>query len=143
MDQERTVLFVCEHGSAKSVVAAAHFNRLASERLMGLRAVSRGTNPDDEFAPNAAQGLAADGLAAAGQIPERLATGDVERAIRIVTFGPLPEDYGGSRAIEIWDDVPPVSEDYERARDAIVERLVRLLDELGEPARGAAGGPTL
>jgi len=25
-----TVLFVCEHGSAKSVVAAAHFNQLAA-----------------------------------------------------------------------------------------------------------------
>ena len=26
-----TIVFVCEHGSAKSVVAAAHFNRLAAE----------------------------------------------------------------------------------------------------------------
>jgi len=31
--QTQTILFVCEHGSAKSVIAAAHFNRSArSER---------------------------------------------------------------------------------------------------------------
>ena len=39
MKQEQTIVFVCEHGSAKSVVAAAHFDRLAGERGLGLRAV--------------------------------------------------------------------------------------------------------
>ena len=77
MDQERTVLFVCEHGSAKSVVAAAYFNRLATERQIGLRAVSKGTNPDSEIAPNAAWGLAADGLGADSGTPERLSAADV------------------------------------------------------------------
>lgn len=28
----QTVLFVCEHGAAKSVIAAAHFNKIAKER---------------------------------------------------------------------------------------------------------------
>ena len=143
MDQERQVVFVCEHGSAKSVVAAAHFNRLARERQTALRAVSRGTNPDDEVAPNAARGLAADGLALDGRVPQRLSATDVEAALRVVAFCPLPGGYGGSEAIEIWDGVPPVSEDYERARDAILERVVQLLDELERPARGAAGGPAL
>ena len=30
--QEQTVLFVCEHGAAKSVIAAAQFNKLAKEK---------------------------------------------------------------------------------------------------------------
>ena len=48
-----TVLFVCEHGSAKSTVAAAHFDRLAAERGLAARAISRGTSPDAELAPAA------------------------------------------------------------------------------------------
>ena len=32
MDREQRVVFVFGHGSAKRVVAVAHFNRLASER---------------------------------------------------------------------------------------------------------------
>ena len=62
--EEQVVIFVCEHGSAKSVVAAAHFNKLAKERNLPVRAISRGTNPDEEIAPIAASGLQADGLAA-------------------------------------------------------------------------------
>jgi arsenate reductase len=143
MVQERTVLFVCEHGSAKSVVAAAHFNRLANERQIGLRGVSKGTNPDEEIAPNAARGLAADGLELQPHTPERLSAADLEAAVRIVAFCPLPEGYGGNDAVEIWDDVPPVSEDYAGARDVIVERIGRLVGELAEANRGAAGGPAL
>ncbi len=30
--QPRTVLFVCEHGAAKSVIAAEEFNRLAKQK---------------------------------------------------------------------------------------------------------------
>ena len=41
-----TVLFVCEHGAAKSVIAAAYFNQLASEKNLDVRAIERGTNPD-------------------------------------------------------------------------------------------------
>ena len=48
-----TILFVCEHGSAKSVVAAAHFNRIAAARGLPFRAISRGTVPDVEMAPAA------------------------------------------------------------------------------------------
>ena len=41
-----TVVFVCEHGTVKSVIALAHFQRLARERGLPLRAISRGTAPD-------------------------------------------------------------------------------------------------
>jgi len=30
--EKQTVVFVCEHGSAKSVIAAAHFNRIADRK---------------------------------------------------------------------------------------------------------------
>jgi pyruvate/2-oxoglutarate dehydrogenase complex dihydrolipoamide acyltransferase (E2) component len=61
-EQTPVIVFVCEHGAAKSVMAAAHFNKLARERGLNLRAVARGTSPDKEIAPKAALGLQADGL---------------------------------------------------------------------------------
>ena len=39
------VVFVCEHGAAKSVVATAYFNKLAAERNLPFRATFRGTVP--------------------------------------------------------------------------------------------------
>jgi arsenate reductase (thioredoxin) len=130
MNRERTIVFVCEHGSAKSVVAAAHFNRLAGERGLAIRAVSRGTDPDAEIAPNAEAGLRADGLAAVGWSPAKLTEIDVAGATCVVTFCEPPPDCVAAARIERWEGVPPVSEDYEKARDEIVERLRRLLNDL-------------
>jgi len=130
MNHSLTIVFVCEHGSAKSVVAAAHFNQLAAERGSGLRAVSRGTDPDAEIAPNAEAGLRADGLAFVERSPARLTLADVAGAAHVVTFCELPASYAAVAPVERWDDVPPVSEDYAKARDEIVERLSRLLEEL-------------
>lgn len=128
--QEPVVVFVCEHGSAKSVIAAAHFNNLARERNLKLRAISRGTNPDQEIAPNAAEGLQADGLAVGREKPKRLSRSDVSIAIRVVAFCELPDAYSKGVRVEQWNEMPAVSEDYNKARDAIVERVRHLLDEL-------------
>jgi protein-tyrosine-phosphatase len=48
---DKTIIFVCEHGAAKSVIAAAYFNRFAEQRGLNLRAAARGTNPDDRNYP--------------------------------------------------------------------------------------------
>ena len=46
-----TVLFMCPHGAAKSVLASAYFQRLAKERGLDVLVVSAGTEPDAEVAP--------------------------------------------------------------------------------------------
>src|SRR5262249_33615945 len=68
----QTIVFVCEHGSAKSVIAAAHFNRLASEKGLPYRAIARGINPDDKIPATVSNGLAADGLTVLGWQPTRV-----------------------------------------------------------------------
>jgi len=127
------IVFVCEHGAAKSVIAAAHFNKLASDRNLNVRAISRGTNPDQELGPKAVAGLQADGLAVPREKPTRLSEGDVSKATLVVAFCELPEAYRKGRRVEQWNDVPSVSEDYSKARHAIVERVKQLIDEMGPP----------
>ena len=58
-----SVIFVCEHGAAKSVIATAYFNKLAAERGLQDRATFRGTTPQDDLSVRAVAGLKADGLA--------------------------------------------------------------------------------
>jgi len=128
MSQPPTILFVCEHGAAKSVIAAAYFNKLVVVHRIDASAIARGTNPDEQFSENTLAGLRADGLTPTGSIPQKLSLADAESAQRIVTFCELPEEYRNKVIIEQWDGVPPVSEDYEKARDAIVARINRLID---------------
>ncbi len=85
--QIQTVLFVCEHGSAKSVIAAAHFNRLAEQRNLPYRAIARGINPDPEIPQQVRLNLAKDGLDVATWKPQVVAEKDVREAARVVTFG--------------------------------------------------------
>jgi hypothetical protein len=51
-----SIVFVCEHGAAKSVIATAYFNKLAEERGLPYRATFRGTSPQDELSTRAIAG---------------------------------------------------------------------------------------
>jgi protein-tyrosine-phosphatase len=123
------VLFVCLHGAAKSVVAAAHLRRLAAVRGLDLEAVSAGTEPDTELTPAAVKGLAAEGLAARPARPRPVTLYDLATATRVVTFGCTVE--AGTVPTDRWDDVPAVSDGYGPARNRIVARVEQLVAELG------------
>ena len=122
------VLFVCLHGAAKSVVAAAHFRRLAAARGLTVGAVAAGTEPDRELAPAAVKGLAADGLEPAPTRPRPVTLYDLDTAARVVSFGCDVTPARGQR-VEQWD-VPAVSDGYAGARDRIVANVERLVGEL-------------
>ena len=127
MNQKPVIVFVCEHGAAKSIIAAAYFNQFANEMGFDLRAIARGTNPDDELSPQTVKGLSEDGLTPTELAPQKLTEDDLQAAQRVVTFCELPDEYQGQAMIERWDDIPPVSENYEQARDVIVERIRQML----------------
>ena len=124
------VLFVCLHGSAKSLIAAEYFNRLAAARGLPARATSAGTEPDDAIPPRVTQELGADGIDVQGRQPRRPTQADVDGSVVVVTFACDLGDLA-SRAprIERWDDVPAVSEDFKRARDVIAARVTTLLED--------------
>ena len=127
MPQNPILIFVCEHGAAKSIIAATYFNKLASERNLDVRAIARGTNPDQELSPKTLEGLRQDKLTSIESAPQRLTRAEVDSAQRIISFCELPKEYQGKASIEQWDNIPPVSENYEIARDAILEKLNTLL----------------
>jgi protein-tyrosine-phosphatase len=129
-EQAPVIIFVCEHGAAKSILSAAIFNKLAGERRLNLRAIARGTNPDPEISPKVAAGLRADGLASSESAPKKISKADLVGARRVITFCALPDDYPGSIQVENWDEVLPAIEDYGKARDKLTERIERLLKEL-------------
>jgi protein-tyrosine-phosphatase len=130
-----TILFVCPHGAAKSVLAAAYFNRLAAERGLIFRGACAGTEPDPALMPTVVMALAADGLDLPAERPRPLTTEMLAGAHRIITMGCdvarlLPER---AAPVDAWDDVPAVSADLPHARAAIVARLAALVDDLARP----------
>jgi arsenate reductase len=123
------VLFVCLHGAAKSVLAAADFERMAKKRRLPIAAESAGTEPDPEIAPPVLAALKAEGVDMAGRKPRRVTREMAAGATRIVAFGcALGAAAPDGARIEQWEDVPAVSDGMPAARAVIREHLERLLD---------------
>ena len=134
-DGKKVILFVCEHGAAKSVMAAAHFNQRAKERKLPYRAVAKGTSPQEQLSEIAVKGLTAEGLVARPSRPEQVTAADVAGAARVVTFGCDTSKVAPEARPESWADVPGPSEDYAASRQAIDRHLDALLAELDRPKK--------
>jgi arsenate reductase (thioredoxin) len=128
---KQTVLFVCEHGAAKSVIAAAYFDKLAKDQGLDYRAAFRGVNPDTVLNAAAAKGLKQDGIDIAGWKPKPLAKKDVDAAARVVTLGcALPAGISKASRVTDWNNVPSPSQGYEYARNYIKKRVQELVEDL-------------
>jgi len=125
-----SIVFVCEHGAAKSVIATAYFNKLAAERGLPYRAIFRGTTPQEDLSVRAVAGLKADGVAIPDGKPTAIGDGDIASATHIFAIGcALPTKAQQSGKAADWSDVPD-DQGYGPMRDAIVRHVRQLLDGL-------------
>jgi len=128
----QTVVFVCQHGNVKSLIAREWFNRLATEHGLPFRAVARGVTPEASVPPAIAEALRSDGFDVSGFEPRAFSAADVTGAARIVGIGvelsSAPER--GDAPLDTWQGIPPASERYAASRDALRARIEALLKTL-------------
>lgn len=130
MGETRDIVFVCLHGSAKSPLAAADFERLANERRLRVRVIAFGLEPDPHVSPLVVAALAGEGIDLSAARPRGVTAADLRGAWRVISFGCDLRDIAPADVpVERWDEVPAVSEGLEVARAAIGVRLGRLLDD--------------
>jgi arsenate reductase len=125
------VVFVCEHGSVKSLIAMLYFNRKARERGLPYQAVARGTAPEPVVPVPVREGLHINGFDVSGFVPQLFKTSDVDDASLVVSFDQDIDKTVNARVPHLrWDNLPGVLADYRRGRDEIVRHVDALLDEL-------------
>jgi protein-tyrosine-phosphatase len=130
-DARPTVVFVCEHGSAKSIIAAAEFERMAKAKGLDLNILARGTNPDFEIPKLVRDRLKADGHDVGATKPTKVSEKDLKGATKIVSFGPdLSPWLTNGATVADWSATPSVSEDYQAARAYIRKQLEILVKDL-------------
>jgi arsenate reductase (thioredoxin) len=135
LNEPARVVFVCEHGSVKSLIAMVYFNRNARDRGLPYRAVARGTAPEPVVPGPVLEGLRAVGFDASEFVPQLFKASDVDGASLVVSFDQDIEKTVGGRARHLrWDNLPGVLADYPRGRDEIVRHVDALLDELTRSA---------
>ena len=130
------VLFVCEHGNVKSLMAASYFNQLAERMRLPFHAVARGTAPNSTAVPQEiVQGMSRDGFDVSSFHPSKVNMSDVSASVRVISIGtvlPAEAQAEGRSKIEQWNDVPPASIDYEAARDSLKSHVKALVEQLAQ-----------
>lgn len=127
----RTVVFVCEHGAARSLIASAYFNKMAQQRKLPVRAIFRGLQPDSTLSKHALMGLESDGITVPNEKPSRLTRQDMANALQVVALDcTLPQlDLEKQHH---WEIHSSISQDYENARNEIKKNVEALLRSLSE-----------
>jgi protein-tyrosine-phosphatase len=127
----KTILFLCPHSAAKSVLAAAYCQQLVDEQGLDIRATFAGTEPDEKISPAVAKLLRTEGLDLAGHIPRRVTREELAAAFHVVSLGcDLDNLLPPGKAIERWDDVPLASQNLIAARNSIRIHVEKLVAEL-------------
>ncbi|HVT40072.1 MAG TPA: hypothetical protein VHE78_13580 [Gemmatimonadaceae bacterium] len=125
------VLFICEHGTIKSLLAKVLFERYASVAGLRMEAVSRGTTADSIVPPWMRTELAGDHFDVTAFRPRPLRPEDLAGAALVVSFDvPASVSAPTHAPRERWDGLPSVSADYAAGRDAIEVRVHHLVDSL-------------
>ena len=126
-----TILFMCPHGAAKSVLASAYFQRLAKERGLNVHVESAGTEPDATVSPAVAAHLKGQGYTVPIAKPRKVAPEEFASADVVISIGcdlaALPQPRG--RLVR-WDEVPALSDGFTAADEAIRKRVNDLVEEL-------------
>jgi arsenate reductase len=127
------VLFVCEHGSVKSLMAVSLFNATATRRGLPFRGIARGVTPDASVPAPIANALNQEGFDVRQFKPTAVSKSDAEHAAHIVAIGVDLSKVTHART-EHWDDVPAASVDYSAAHAALQRHIDTLLDRLSQTA---------
>jgi len=125
------VAFVCLHGSAKSLIAAEQFNRLAAVESLPFRATTSGPEPDVEVPANVVAGFKTRGIDVSGYKPTLIAANQLADADLIVSFAcDAGRRLAPVKPEQRWDDCPAVSDDFDVAWDFIARRVKALVSHL-------------
>ncbi len=135
-DLRPTVLFLCVHNAGRSQMAMGFFAHYAGDQGVTW---SGGSEPGASIEREAVAAMAERGIDIAGEFPKPWTDEVVQAADVVITMGcgdacPV---FPGKR-YEEWELADPAEADADgvrRIRDEIERRVLRLLDELGLPAR--------
>ena len=125
-----TILFMCPHGAAKSLMASAYFQKLAKERGLNVRVDSAGTEPDPQLSKAVVAHLQKTGYAIPIEKPRAATAADMKSADVIISMGcdlsKLPAPKG---LVQNWT-VPDFSANFNAAEQSIRDQVTKLVDEL-------------
>lgn len=132
----RNIVFVCLHGSAKSLIAAEYLTRKAREGGIEAIGSSYGEEPDAAVPGHVVENMAAKGFDLRRYLPKPVSAEVLAQADEVVTFGcDLSAMLPAGKPVTSWAACPAVSDGFPPAWDFISASVDRLLSRLPAPKR--------
>jgi protein-tyrosine-phosphatase len=135
------IVFICQHGAAKSIMAAAYCRALAEKHNLNIEILAAGADPDAQIFPEVIELLRAEKLALVEQHPRQATPADLANASQVISMGCDLKKISPSTSstnIEDWSDVPPPSKDLRLSFDRIRLRVQELIAHLQKTKTSAA-----
>ena len=125
------ILFLCPHGAAKSVIAAAYCKQLGDKYGFDMAVDFAGTEPDDAISLEVVEKLRAEGIDVTGQSPRLVTEKDLAEADWVFNMGCDLDGLAPPRSpIVHWPDVPSPSQDLDKTAQDIRAHLDRFFERL-------------
>ncbi len=140
----QTILFVCPHNAAKSIMAASYFNEQARKRGLPAKAHSAGTHPGESVSTAVVALLREEGIDVSCQKPRRIEERDLAGTDVVISLGcdDLVSSVPAGMSFQSWEDVPPPISDLPGAQRSIKRHVEELVERLLAPAAQNPGGPS-
>jgi arsenate reductase len=130
---QQSVLFVCVHNAGRSQIAAGFLAQLSGG---AVPVTSAGTAPADALNPAVVAAMLEEGVDLRDEEPKALTVEALQEAGIVITLGADLGAFVPDAHYRDWAFVDPAGRSLEVVRpirDAIRERVVALLAELGQP----------
>ncbi len=126
-----TILFLCPHGAAKSVLAMTFFKQLAADHGLDAHVSNAGTEPDETINPKVAAYLLERGIDMQSFVPPLLGDAQLNAADHVVSIGCISAEATPSSATyHDWSDVPMLSSDFDASVQRIQEHTTAFIQQL-------------
>ena len=115
------ILFVCEHGAARSVIASKYFEQVASQNGVNAIVQYRGISPDSIVGKVTRQNLVKEGFQVSNARPGKLNRQIIDESDLIILLDcqmPSGFDYSKEKVLR-FSGIPSISENYNAASDSI------------------------
>jgi hypothetical protein len=127
-EEKTTIVFVCEHGGARSTIASVYFNKMAKEHHLAYQSIFRGLTPDSAITRETKKGLTKDGFETKSLSPVPLSEKDIQSNTLLISLDCSPPS--SYLMYHSWKGIPMISEDYNAARNEILKLVNQLIAEL-------------
>ena len=125
------VLFLCPHGAAKSVIAAAYCKRLATRYGFDMSVDFAGTEPAEAISIEVIEKLKDEGIDVSDQRPRLVTEKDLVEADWVFNMGCDLDGMAPPRTPVVhWPDVPSSNQDLDKTAKDIRAHLDRFFERL-------------